>query len=216
MGGIFSIDSKLMHYLGLFADMIIVNILFLICCIPIITIGPALSGLYASMRQLANKEDDNSNVKAFFKGFVNGFSQICVANLIMMVIEGILAYTILMCLYYADTGVFMHWLYPTIIAVPVLILHSLIPVFHSQFSCTFSQLFRNVWILMLTHPLHALISAILFWIPPVLFLFAPALFIRATMILLTLYFSLSAYAIVLLFRKSFKKLIDNFYSESEE
>lgn len=216
MGGIFSIDSKLMHYLGLFADMIIVNILFLLCCVPIITIGPALSGLYASMRQLANKEDDNSNVKAFFKGFVNGFSQICVANLIMMVIEGILAYTILMCLSYADTGVFMHWLYPTIIAVPVLIFHSLIPAFHSQFSCTFSQLFRNVWILMLTHPLHALISAILFWIPLVLFIFALALFIRATMILLTLYFSLSAYAIVLLFRKSFKKLIDNFYSESEE
>ncbi len=215
MNGLFSLDSKLMQYLGLVADMMIVNILFLLCCIPIVTIGPALSGLYASMRQLADKEDDNSNIKAFFKGFKNGFAQICAANLIMMVIDGILAYTILMCISYADSGVFVHWMYPVIAAVPVLILHSLMPVFHSQFSCTFSQLFRNVWILMITHPLHALITGILTWLPAGLFLFAPDLFVRSSMILLTVYFSLSSYAIVLLFRKSFKKLIDNFYSESE-
>ena len=41
--GIFNMDSKFMRFMIKFADMMIINILVLICSIPVITIGPAIT-----------------------------------------------------------------------------------------------------------------------------------------------------------------------------
>ena len=42
----FSYDSKLMTILNNLADLIFVNLLFIICCIPIVTIGAARAALH--------------------------------------------------------------------------------------------------------------------------------------------------------------------------
>ena len=41
----FNLDSPVMRFLTKVADLIILNILFLICCIPIVTIGAASTAL---------------------------------------------------------------------------------------------------------------------------------------------------------------------------
>ena len=44
MGGLFSYDSKLMQILNFIGDLIILNVLYLVCCLPVVTIGAAQIG----------------------------------------------------------------------------------------------------------------------------------------------------------------------------
>lgn len=45
----FDPDSKPMQVLGAFADMIVLNVCFLIGCLPAVTVGASMSALYAAM-----------------------------------------------------------------------------------------------------------------------------------------------------------------------
>ena len=45
MRGFFDYDNKFMQLLSKATDMIILNLLFLLCCIPIFTIGAAQAAL---------------------------------------------------------------------------------------------------------------------------------------------------------------------------
>jgi len=46
MGKFFNLDSPLMRFMTKLADLMILNLLFLITCIPVITIGAAWTSLY--------------------------------------------------------------------------------------------------------------------------------------------------------------------------
>ena len=80
MNGLFSYDSKLMQVLGFIADLFLCNVLYMLCCIPIVTIGPAQAGLHNAMRTLGDTEDDRSAVKQFFKGLKLKIKR-CIENL---------------------------------------------------------------------------------------------------------------------------------------
>ena len=63
---IFDYNSKFNQLLMTVADIIILNVLYLVCCIPVFTIGAAQAGLFTGIRVLLDKEDDSSCAKAFF------------------------------------------------------------------------------------------------------------------------------------------------------
>lgn len=92
MKSIFSYDSKIMQALMVVGDVIILNVLFLLCCIPIITIGAAQAGLYTGVKVLLDKEDDSSCAKAFFRGFCAGFTKITITWCLFLVVLAVLGY----------------------------------------------------------------------------------------------------------------------------
>lgn len=47
-----SIDNPFFEFMGKVGDVMIVNILFLICCAPIVTIGASISAMYETFRQM--------------------------------------------------------------------------------------------------------------------------------------------------------------------
>ena len=48
-----AIDSPVMRVLGRLGDIIILNMIFVVGCIPVITIGTSLSALYAVAMKMA-------------------------------------------------------------------------------------------------------------------------------------------------------------------
>ena len=65
----FSYESKPMQILMYIADLVILNVLFVLCSIPIFTIGASHAALYSAIRTLQDPEDDTSVTKAFFAWF---------------------------------------------------------------------------------------------------------------------------------------------------
>ena len=57
MGGLFNYDGPLVSFLNRLADLVILNIVFLICCIPVFTIGASLTALSSMTMKMARKEE---------------------------------------------------------------------------------------------------------------------------------------------------------------
>lgn len=70
MKNIFDIDGGLMSGLSRIADLALLNLLFVISCLPIFTIGAATTGLYYVTLKWARKEDGY-----IFKGFMKAFRE---------------------------------------------------------------------------------------------------------------------------------------------
>ena len=50
MKSIFNLDSPLMQMLTRIGDMILLNVLFLICCIPVITAGASIAAMHKMLQ----------------------------------------------------------------------------------------------------------------------------------------------------------------------
>ena len=210
MNNMFSYDSKLMSVLSYIGDLFILNILFLVSCVPVVTIGAALAGLHNAARILRDPEDDRSVVRAYFRGMKEGFFKITFVSIIFLIIDVILYYTLYVAYVNQDSGMFIHWAVPLVALCLAAIYQQTIAQFHSQFSCTVRQLFRNSAMMMLWHPLVCLLSALLLCIPMLIYFLLPDLFITITPLFLTVYFSMAAIGAAILNKKSFQALIDHY------
>lgn len=85
MRNLFNMDNPLFQTLGKLADLMILNIVFIICCIPVVTIGASLTALNYVTLKLAEKEEGYI-VKGFFKSFKENFKQSTIIWLIMLVL----------------------------------------------------------------------------------------------------------------------------------
>lgn len=70
-------------------DLIIVNLWFLLCCIPIITIGPSLTALYHCTLRMV-KGNLNGVTKTFFRTFRENFFQSCIIWIGLLFTGGLL------------------------------------------------------------------------------------------------------------------------------
>lgn len=79
------------RFMNLVVDLVGVNLLFLLCCIPVITIGPALSALYTvSMRLVRNTLD--TPVRTFWQAFRQNMKQGIVLELLTVGVGALLLY----------------------------------------------------------------------------------------------------------------------------
>lgn len=74
MSGLFDGNGSFMGGLFKFSDLFIINVLYIICCIPIVTIGAATTALYYSCIRLVD-DRGTSVVKGFFHSFFQNFKQ---------------------------------------------------------------------------------------------------------------------------------------------
>lgn len=94
MRNFFNMDNGLFRVLGRMADLMILNILFIICCIPIVTIGPALTGMYYVTLKMAINEEGYI-ARGFLKSFRQNLRQGILLWLIMLLIGIVLFVDIL-------------------------------------------------------------------------------------------------------------------------
>lgn len=74
MGRFFNMDSGLFRFLSRLADLMILNILFLLTCIPIVTIGASCTALYYVTMKMA-RDEDAYIARSYFKSFKENFKQ---------------------------------------------------------------------------------------------------------------------------------------------
>ena len=214
---IFDYNSKVNQVLMILADIIILNILYIVCSIPIFTIGAAQAGLFTGIRVLLDKEDDNSCAKSFFKGFANGFKTVTLAHIIMTVVMALATYLVyaLVVLRVLENGS----LVPLILSYLVLGLtyatHCIIGPFHATFGCTAGQLIRNALFVVLAYPLRSLVFAALMAVPVALLLTRYDILLGGMIALLALYYSTVYLAGFTLLKKPFQRLKKSFYAAQE-
>lgn len=86
----FSPDSPFISALSKIADLIIVNLLFIVCSIPIVTIGASWTALYYVTVKMV-KNEESYVMKDFFRSFKQNFRQATVIWLINLIALAVLA-----------------------------------------------------------------------------------------------------------------------------
>lgn len=217
MKSFFNYDNRFMQMLSTLGDLIILNFMFLLCCLPIFTIGAAQAGLYTGLRKLTDKEDDGSPAAAFMKGFREGFTKITPAFLIMLVLLVITAMTAGATAFYKAHGMKGSPVILSVIGLCICaIFQTLIGVFHSRFTCNVRQLFRNAWFIFLAHPLRSILAAALTWSPVILFFGDLRIFVMITPLFLSVYFSFTHLLVNNVMRKPFDGIIQQFHQRQAE
>lgn len=93
LSGFFNYDNPVWRFIGKFWDVLIVNLLWVICSIPIITIGPATTAMYYVTLKLA-RDDDGYTIRSFFKSFKENFKQATAIWLIFLAVGALLAFDV--------------------------------------------------------------------------------------------------------------------------
>ena len=78
-------DNVVMRALGKIGDMICLNVMWVICCIPIITIGASTTALYTVMLRMV-KNEEGYIFRGFLKAFKSNFKQSTLIWLILLLL----------------------------------------------------------------------------------------------------------------------------------
>lgn len=174
---LFNLDSPLMRFLNMMADVIIISLLWLVASLPIVTIGASTSAAYFVItRRISNREG------YVFKDFIKGFKvNFVTATLVFLTLVAILLLGWLNIMNSQYYGAFQ------IAAVPLnilIILESLFVYVHifplaSRFDMKYKQLMKSAFLLankhLLTTIAHVLLLAAvlaLCYLYPVFLMFA--------------------------------------------
>ena len=188
MFSMFSPDSKIMQIIGRISDLIVLNILFLISCLPVFTAGAAVTAMYALCFRMLRQEDGNI-VKPYFRAFKENFRP---ATGIWAILIFILVpdYFYFHRFFQAGNPLFYGFVF--LAAVTVLTAGIAFP-WVSQFRNTVPQTLRNALLLSIGNLPRALAVAAVNLLPFALWIANFNLFTRISFLWLALYFAAAAY-----------------------
>lgn len=96
------LGAMLKHALSFAGDIIILNLLFLVCSIPLFTIGASATAAYAGLCRTFQKKETGMVFRAFFSDFRAAFKQATGAWLLQLVVFVILAGDLWFALVYSE------------------------------------------------------------------------------------------------------------------
>lgn len=88
---LFNYDNPIWRFVGKVGDMIVLNILWVICCIPVVTIGVSTTALYYCTLKIV-RDEENGNIRMFFKSFKENLVQSTIIWIIMLAIGIVLGF----------------------------------------------------------------------------------------------------------------------------
>lgn len=91
MDNLFRYDNKFFEILGKITDIVILNLLCIISCLPIVTIGASITATY-SVAMKMTKDEETYIVKEFIRSFKENFKTSSIVWITMIIIGGVLMF----------------------------------------------------------------------------------------------------------------------------
>ena len=88
MGKIFDMDSPVMRVLNRVGDLLILNVLMIVCCIPVITAGAAFTAMHYVLLKIVRGEEGYL-IRGFFKSFRSNFRQATLIWVLMLLVVAV-------------------------------------------------------------------------------------------------------------------------------
>ena len=206
MGKLFSLDSPLMTFLNQMADLVILNILAIICCIPVVTIGAAMTALYDAVGKL--QQEEGGLYAAYFRAFKSNFRKATAIWLLFLAVGVLLLFGMY---FYSAVSVvggqllmglsvmlFFLWAAALAWAFPL----------QSRFENTVLTTVRNAFAFAIAYLPRSIPMVVLNLLPWVLLVFFTGVFFSVSIFWLAIGIALTVYTNLLLIRKPFHRQIE--------
>ena len=158
-------DSKFWHFATLVADFILLNLLFIVLCIPVVTIGPAIAALIHTTLKLS--EDENRTlVKPFWHEFKRDITKKMLLWIVYLVLIAALVYMAQFYWNFANTNAdlfkiigFMLFMLSAFILVVTIVASIIGLAMTTQYFSPIKRLVKNSYLLIIVMPVQSLIMA---------------------------------------------------------
>ena len=181
----------MIRFLWKAADLIALNLVWLVCCIPIVTIGPSTTAMYCVVRKIA-KGEWPAIFKTFFKAFKDNFKQSLIVFLVLLVPICLVVVYLVLSVSGALNGLalikYLSYLAVVIIGCICTYVYPLM----AHFDNTVGNTLKNAVLLPLANPVLALIATALNLLPVLIMLINFELFVTASFFWLVIGFSVTA------------------------
>ncbi len=180
MSGLFNLENGFFSFMGKVWDMILLSIIWVICCIPIVTIGPATTAMYYAIVKVIRRERGYVT-KEFFHSFKDNFK----LGMISSIIYAVLAYILYIDFTYSKAlqdagdskGDIMFAGFVAVTTIIVFVLIFCYPIL-SRFTVNFKGLFKTSFIIAMKHfPTTFLLAIIIVIFSLACYLIYPMIFI---------------------------------------
>lgn len=185
-------------------DLLLVNLLFVVCSLPIVTIGASATAMYYVLGRIRRQE--GTVTKDFFRSFRENFRQATLYWGILLLAALALYWNFRLISGWTGT------LYSAMMVLLILVSWfavswgSIVFPLLSRFDNTAAATARNAGILVFAIPLRTLAAVAVNALPVVLAVFLPGLFALVAVLWLFCLFSAGAYAILSLLSSVFARL----------
>lgn len=204
MNSLFNPESSTMRFLEKAANLMLLNLLWILCSLPIITIGASSTALYTMVFKLLNSENESINIiKPFFSVFRKEFWKS----------EGIYGITLVLALI-VTANAFGSQRLPTPLSICALVpffifciaLGYIFPLY-SKFENNYVNTLKNAVLLSLIHFPKSILILCSNLLPVIVLLLSEALFWKLFVFWILIYFALSAYFVAKWLTPIFDKMI---------
>ena len=157
MDSLFSADSPLMRGLTRLADIMILNLIFIVTSIPLVTLGASLTALNFTAMRIATGEC-NSVVEDYFRSFRQNFRQATIIGLLLALFAGALAawYAVIPTLGFGNIAEFVLLAIWYVIAFNFAVAVLFLFPYLANFEGSTRDVLRNARLLSWRHPFTAL------------------------------------------------------------
>lgn len=207
----FKLDSPLMNFLNKVCDIMILNVLLLICSLPIVTAGASITAAYYMCFKMVRNEEGYI-VRGFFKAFKENFKQ---ATGIWLIILAVIIILLADFRIIAYSGLeFSKWIVIGLVTVSVIIAMGVSFVFalQARFINTVKNTIKNSFLMALSHLPSAILFVVSYAIPVLLLYFLP----QIAPLTLLLAFGGLVYLKSFLFLRIFKKYEEALVAKKDE
>lgn len=191
MFSMFSPDSKIMQIISRVTDLILLNIVFLLSCLPVFTIGAGVTAMYTLCFRMLRQEEGNI-IKPYFRAFKENFKP-------ATGVFAILVFVLVPDYLYFDRFFHMEgpmhnlfYVFVFVAAVAVLTAGIAFP-WVSQFRNSIAQTLSNALLLSIANLPRALAVTAINLLPAVLWIANYDMFTKISFLWLALYFAAAAY-----------------------
>lgn len=205
MKNVFSYDSKLMIMLNSLANTMFLNLLFLLCCIPVFTVGAATTALFRGCRAIA---EDEPCYRAYFHAFKTSFRRATLAWLIWL--AGMLVFIWCAWVIWVNKlgGYRPALIVSALVLVFLMVVSNMTFLFYSRFECTLKQLLKNGLYMTLGHLFRAIFMGLAMWLPVLFFFLLPDVFVALSVAWVLIYFATIGNISVRMMKTPFARLAE--------
>lgn len=201
---LFNIESPLMRFFTKVGDLILLNFLWILCCLPVITIGASTTAMYSC---LLNRSIESSTVKRFFKSFASNLGQATILLLVEVVAFLLVYVNIRYYMNYLTESPIVMQVVLMIPSILILTVSSYIFPLQAHFANTIKQTLKNAALISIANfPISVLITAINL-LPIIIILVDVGVFLKGLVFLVIMGTTTIAYVNSLLLLRVFRKYV---------
>ncbi len=190
MSSLFSHDSAFVQMLSRICDLILLNVLYLLTCLPVFTIGAANTALYAVCFSIIRNRESHI-FKNYFRAFLSNFRQATFVWLLLLIVAVPAIWALYNFFLMAGMVRYLFLVYLVIVILAVFTGSYAFPLI-SQFENTTKATLKNAMILSFGNLPRTILVVILNLLPWILLLAVPYLFIEISFLWVALYGSAAA------------------------